>query len=111
MMKKNGKNTLDESLRRLGGILASPSLALSYGHTTPLLERAWLRRLGLTKAEADSFLEELCRRGLLDEGAKAVVYDLCCRERVQPETAARRLLAGHGWPETDDEKGGTDDCL
>lgn len=108
MTKKHEKNTLDESLRRLGGILASPSLILSYGHTTPLLERVWLRRLGLTKVEADSFLEELCRHGLLDEGARTVVYELCRRERIQPETAARRLLAGQGWPETDHEKGGAE---
>lgn len=99
MKKENEKNTLDESLRRLGGILASPSLILSYGHTTPLLERAWLRRLGLTKAETKMFLDELCRHGLLDEGAKAVVYDLCRRERMQPEAAVRRLLSGQGWPD------------
>lgn len=98
MMKKNEKNTLDESLRRLGGILASPSLILSYEHTTPRMERAWLRRLGLKKQEADAFLEELCRRGLLDEGARAVVYDLCRREQIPPEEAARRLLEGYGWP-------------
>lgn len=99
MTNKKEKSILDESLRRLGGILASPSLALCYSHTTPLLERGWLRRLGLTKEEASAFLDELCRRGLLDEGAKAVVYDLCRRRQIHPPEAAKLLLAGEGWPE------------
>lgn len=99
MAKKNEKNILDESLRRLGGILASPSLALSYGHTTPLLEKSWLRRQGLTAEEADAFLDEMCLRGLLDEGARWVVEDLCARCRIHPREAVKRLLAGDGWPE------------
>lgn len=99
MTNKKEKSTLDEALRRLGGILASPSLILSYGHTTPLLEKSWLRRLGLTKAECEVFLDKLCRHGLLDEGAKSVVYDLCRRRQIHPAEAARLLLAGEGWPE------------
>lgn len=99
MTNKKEKSTLDESLRRLGGIFASPSLALCYEHTTPLLEKSWLRRLGLTKAEAAAFLDELCRHGLLDEGAKAVIYELCRWKRIQPAEAARMLLSGEGWPE------------
>jgi hypothetical protein len=92
---------LDESLRRLGGILASPSLVTSYEHTTPLLERAWLRRVGLSRAESRAFLELLCQHGLLDVGAKAVVYGLCQRQRVTPQQGVRLLLAGQGWPEED----------
>ena len=111
MMRAQSKNALDESLRRLGGILASPSLILSYGHTTPWLERAWLRRLGLTRAETAAFLEELCRHSLLDEGARAAVEALCRREGLDPRTAAQKLLAGQGWPETDGEKGGSNQCL
>lgn len=99
MTKKQEKNTLDEAMRRFGGILASPSLVLSYQHTTPLLEWSWLRRQGLTKAEATDFLDELCRRGLLDTGAKEIVYDLCRRRQIHPSEAVRLLLAGDGWPE------------
>lgn len=104
MANRKEKNTLDEALRRLGGILASPSLILSYGHTTPLLEKSWLRRLGLTKAESEAFLDELCRHGFLDEGAKSVVYDLCCRRQIHPAEAAKLLLAGEGWPEECDRE-------
>lgn len=99
MTNKNEKSILDESLRRLGGILASPSLLLNHAHTTPLLERSWLCRQGLTKEEATAFLDEMCRRGLLDGGAKEVVYDLCRRRRIHPPEAAKLLLAGEGWPE------------
>ena len=99
MTNKKEKNTLDESLRRLGGILASPSLLLNHAHTTPLLERNWLRRQGLTKEEAAAFLDEMCRRGLLDGGAKELVYDLCRRRRIHPHEAVKLLLAGEGWPE------------
>lgn len=101
MKNEKEKNTMDQALRRMGGILASPSLVMSYEHTTPLLERAWLRRLGLTRQEAKDFLELLCCHGLLDEGAKAVVYDLCLRRRIRPEEAVRLLLTGEGWPEAD----------
>jgi len=101
MTNKKEKSILDEGLRRLGGILASPSLLLSYGHTTPLLEKSWLRRLGLSKAESEAFLDELCRHGLLDEGAKSVVCDLCRRRGIHPAEAAKLLLAGEGWPEED----------
>ena len=90
---------MDNALRRLGGIIASPSLVLSYGHTTPRMERAWLRRLGLSREESETFLDMLCCRGLLDDGAQSVVYDLCRRKGVTPEAAARLLLQGEGWPE------------
>jgi hypothetical protein len=93
------KDSLDESMRRLGGILASPSLVTSYEHTTPLLERAWLRRAGLTREETKTFLSLLCQKGLLDIGAKAVVLDVCRRQHLEPKTALRRLLEGQDWPE------------
>lgn len=102
-VKKNGsRDGLDESLRRLGGILASPSLVMSYEHTTPRMERAWLRRLGLDRTEETAFLDLLCRHGLLDAGARAVIGDLCRRRGISPEEAVRSLLAGEGWP--DEEK-------
>lgn len=103
MKDKQEKNAMDESLRRLGGILASPSLVTSYGHTTPLLERAWLRRAGLSRAEAEEFLSMLCEKGLLDEGAKALVYGVCRERGLRPEQAVRLLLEGEGWPERDGE--------
>jgi hypothetical protein len=90
---------LDESMRRLGGILASPSLVMSYQHTTPLLERVWLRRAGLSGEEAREFLALLCQHGLLDVGAKTVVYGLCRQRQIAPQAAVRLLLAGQGWPE------------
>lgn len=102
MINKSDENTIDRALRRLGGILASPSLLMSYGHTTPLLERVWLRRLGLSREESDRFLDALCCHGLLDEGAKEVVYALCRKRRIRPEEAIRLLLAGEGWLEKED---------
>lgn len=93
MRQKNGKNALDESLRRLGGILSSPSLVLSYEHTTPRAERAFLRRLGLTKAEADSFLEKMCEHGALDGGAREPIERVCAEKHVSGAEAARLLLA------------------
>lgn len=96
---EKSRDVLDESLRRLGGILDSPSLVLSYEHTTPLRERAWLRRAGLTKGEAAAFLEELCRRGRLDEGARSLTERVCRERRLAPREAVRLLLAGEGWPE------------
>jgi hypothetical protein len=105
-VKKNGnRDGLDESLRRLGGILASPGLVMSYEHTTPLLERAWLRRLGLDRAEQTAFLDLLCRHGLLDTGARAVIEDLCRRRGISPEEAAHALLAGEGWPDKEEDDG------
>ena len=101
MNEKNGKNALDESLRRLGAILASPSLVTSYEHTTPLLERSFLRRLGLTKGEAALFLEKMCEHGLLDGGARALVARVCAERRIPGPDAARLLLSGEGWPEED----------
>ena len=97
--EKKQRDGLDESLRRLGGLLSSPSLVMSYEHTTPLLERAWLRRAGLTKAEAAAFLEEMCRRGLLDRGARALTEDVCRARRILPREAVRLLLSGEGWPD------------
>lgn len=101
---KRENSILDESMRRLGGILASPALVLSYGHTTPLLERSWLRRLGLTKEQTAEFMDLLCRHGLLDRGARAVVGQLCAQRRIQPAQAAAMLLAGEGWPEEDEDQ-------
>ena len=100
---EKNRDGLDESLRRLGGILDSPSLVLSYEHTTPLRERAWLRRAGLTKDEAAAFLEELCRRGRLDEGARSLTERVSRERRIPPREAVRLLLSGEGWPE--DESG------
>lgn len=100
--KRNAPDGLDESLRRLGGILGSPSLVLSYGHTTPLLERAWLRRAGLNAEEAARFMELLCLHGCMDEGARAVIERASREKGVAPGRAARMLLAGDGWPEEDD---------
>ncbi|MCD7749532.1 MAG: hypothetical protein LUH42_05735 [Oscillospiraceae bacterium] len=109
MGNKREKNDFDESLRRLGGILASPSLVLSYEHTTPLMERSWLRRLGLDKAQADEFIDLLCQHGLLDEGAKSVIETVCVQRRVTPGEAAALLLKGEGWPEDGQSAGkGTD---
>lgn len=106
MIGKRDKNTnaLDESLRRLGGILASPSLVMSYEHTTPLLERGRLRRLGLTNAEAEAFLEMLCARGLLDTGAEALIARTCRARGLAPAEAARLMLTGAGWPEEDEDE-------
>ncbi len=97
----NGRDSLDESLRRLGGILASPSLLLSYEHTTPLLERSWLRRMGLTKDEERAFLELLCRHGLLDQGARAVTEQVCRLRQIPPSEALQVLLRDEGWPDED----------
>ncbi|MCD7769164.1 MAG: hypothetical protein LUH36_03475 [Oscillospiraceae bacterium] len=109
MDKKRENNGLDESLRRLSGILASPSLVLSYEHTTPLLERSWLRRLGLDKRQADEFMDLLCQHGLLDQGARSVIEAVCVRRRVTPAEAAALLLQGEDWPEDGQPAGkGTD---
>lgn len=99
MERKNDRKALDESLRRLGGLLASPSLVTSYEHTTPLLERSWLRRIGLTREQADAFLERMCEHGKLDGGAKPLVAAVCRRRGVEPKQAALLLLAGEGWDE------------
>lgn len=99
MDEKNGKNALDESLRRLGGIFASPSLVMSYEHTTPLLERSFLRRLGLSKEEAARFMEKMCEHGVLDGGARALVGRVCAEKKISGEEAARLLLQDIGWPE------------
>lgn len=99
MERKKEDRALDESLRRLGGILASPSLVMSYEHTTPRVERAWLRRIGLTRAEAAQFLERMCEHGALDGGAKPLVASVCARRGVPPREAARLLLAGECWDE------------
>ena len=100
--KDRKNNTLDESLRRMGGILASPSLVTSYEHTTPLLERSWLRRMGLTKSETAELMEALCLHGLLDQGAKPLVAAVCASRRCTPAEAARLLIRGEGWPEEDE---------
>ena len=101
MTDDKNTNALDESLRRLGGIFASPSLVLSYEHTTPLLERAFLRRVGLTKDEAGRFLEKMCEHGMLDGGAKPLLYRVCAEQGISGAEAARLLLRGEGWPEED----------
>lgn len=101
MNTKSNENTLDESLRRLGGILASPSLVMSYEHTTPRAERAFLRRLGLSKAEAALFLEKMCEHGALDGGARALIGRVCAETGVSGAEAARALIAGSCWPEGD----------
>lgn len=89
--------------------MASPSLVLSYEHTTPLLERSWLRRLGLNKEQADAFIDLLCQHGLLDQGARSVIEAVCLQRRVTPGEAAALLLQGEGWPEDGQSAGkGTD---
>lgn len=93
------KSVMDESLRRLGNILASPWLATGYTRTEPRPERAWLRRAGLSRREAEAFLALLCEHGLLDEGARAVVERVCRRRRLPPDEAVRLLLRGEGRPE------------
>ena len=100
MEQKNRQNTaLDESLRRLGGILASPSLVMSYEHTTPLLERGRLRRMGLSASQAKIMLDGLCEHGLLDRGAQAVILQVCRERDIEPAQALQMLLRGEGWPE------------
>lgn len=99
MSAKNSSGAPDESLRRLGGILRSPSLVMSYGHTTPLAERAFLRRLGLSRTEADAFLEKMCERGVLDGGARELIGRVCAEKRITGGEAARLLLSGACWPE------------
>ncbi len=86
------KSSLDESLRRLGGILAAPSLLLHYEHTTPGLEQSYLRRIGLDKAEREGFMDYLCRTGRLDEGARAVLEPEACRRGCLPAELARQLM-------------------
>ena len=98
-MSKTNDNATDETLRRLGGILASPSLVMSYEHTTPRAERTFLTRLGLTGDEAAAFLEKLCEHGALDGGARAPIARLCAERGVTGAEAARLLLRGEGWPE------------
>ena len=88
----NEKRTLDESLRRLGAIIAAPSLLLHYGHTTPALEGAYLRKIGLDKQEKDAFLDLMCRRGLLDEGARSVLEAEAFRRGLRPAELARQML-------------------
>ena len=100
-MKNTQKNdtAFDESMRRLGGILANPSLVTSYQHTTPLLERARLRRMGLDRAQAKQILDGMCRHGVLDLGVREVIARVCLQQRVQPDEALRMLLRGENWPE------------
>lgn len=86
------ESSIDKSLRRLGAIFAAPSLLLHYGHTTPALERNYLRRIGLNKAERDAFMDGLCLRGLMDEGARALVEPAAIAGRCDLATAARQLL-------------------
>lgn len=85
-------SALDKALRRLGGILASPSLLLHYGSSTPALETAALRRLGLDKKEAADLLDLLCRQGRMDEGARTVLEEEALRRHCRPAEAARALL-------------------
>ena len=87
----------------MGSILASPWLATTYSATEPRLERAWLRRAGLTKDEAALFLDMLCRRGLLDSGARAVVEGVCLVRGIAPEAALRLLMRGEAWPEEEND--------
>lgn len=87
------KSSIDESLRRLGAIFAAPSLLLHYGHTTPALERNYLRRIGLCREEREAFMDGLCLRGLMDEGARSLIEPAAVRDRCDLATAARRLLA------------------
>ncbi len=89
----NEKSRLDKSLSRLGAIFAAPSLLLHYTHTTPALERAYLRRIGLNKDERTAFMDELCLRGLLDEGARALVEPEALRRGCDLGAAARHLLS------------------
>lgn len=83
------KKTENESRRRFFGILAAPTLAMHYTHTTPMLEKSYLRRIGLEKTEADDFLALLCEAGRLDEGARAVLET----GEDHPAVLARRMLA------------------
>lgn len=100
---KEEKSALDRGLRRMGSILASPWLVTAYSATEPRLERAWLRRAGLTKDEAALFLDMLCRRGLLDRGARSVVEEVCLARKIAPEAAIRLLMNGEAWPEEEDK--------
>ena len=86
------ERNLDESLRRLGAIFASPSLAMHYTHTTPALELSYLRRLGLTKAEAEGFVSLLCENGLLDAGARSVLEPVAASLGCDMAAAARQML-------------------
>ncbi len=87
------ETSLDRSLRRLGAIFAAPSLLLHYGHTTPALERGYLRRIGLSKEERTAFMDGLCLQGLMDEGARALIEPAALAGGCDPATAARRLMA------------------
>lgn len=94
-------SSLDKSLRRLGGILAAPSLLMHYGHTTPALEMAYLRRIGLTKDEREAFMDLLCRQGQMDEGVRALLEPEALRRGCIPAEAARQMMEEHR-EETDD---------
>lgn len=71
------------------GILSCPSLALHHTHTTPSLEIAYLRRIGLDKKEADAFVSLMCERGCFDDGARALLET----GADDPAALARRMLA------------------
>lgn len=85
------QKTQKDSRRRFFAILAAPSLALHHTHTTPMLELAYLRRIGLSKTEADDFLALMCERGCMDEGARALLET----GGEAPAQRARQMLAGH----------------
>ncbi len=86
------ETSIDKALRRLGGIFAAPSLLLHYGHTTPALERSYLRRIGLNKEERTAFMDGLCLRGKMDDGARALIEPAALAWRCEPVAAARRLM-------------------
>lgn len=83
------KKTENESRRRFFAILAAPTLAMHHTHTTPMLEKSYLRRIGLGKQETDDFLALLCESGRFDEGARAVLET----GGEHPAVVARRMLS------------------
>lgn len=87
------RKTDNSSRRRFFAILAAPSLAMHHTHTTAALELSYLRRIGLSKAEAKAFLSLMCERGCMDDGAQALLG-----ASADPAEAARKMLAGEEMP-------------
>src|SRR5512133_2885050 len=90
------KNMTDEQLKarfwELCSQLVDPIVDLAQTHTSPSIERAVLRRMGIDSISSHGVVERIAQAGLLGKGAGHVLLRLAEKQGTDVKRAAAAIL-------------------